>query len=56
MHSAAWSQAEPRSRDGAKVGREEFLTTENTEDTENSFWILEFGFWIDFFRGFVSLW
>jgi ATP-dependent Clp protease adaptor protein ClpS len=33
-----------------------FLATENIEDTENSFWILEFGFWIYFLRGEKSSW
>jgi hypothetical protein len=29
-------QAEPRRRDGAEIGREEFLTAEDAEDTEET--------------------
>jgi hypothetical protein len=30
------------------AAKKNFLATKNTEDTENLFWILEFGFWICF--------
>jgi hypothetical protein len=45
-------RAATKNREGAMARRSDakknFLATKNTADTENLFWILEFGFWICF--------
>jgi hypothetical protein len=50
-------RAATKNREGAMARRPDakknFLATKNTE---NLFWILEFGFWIYFLRGFVASW